>query len=427
MATQSQTLKQIRQSIGINLGDMILITASSTVDTASVIANISLTKGGDDEYNGRYLYMATPAGSIAAGEESVVTDFNGDTHDATVSPVFSDDVTTGDVLEMWHVFNVDEVNNVINQAIDSVSSSVLNDKQSRTAFTEDKKYLYNCLTDFTHVFTVEYVSDTGTEDILHRCDTAWDELVDGDVTATADTSFKQQGSASLKLVVGSSCGAGDILATDDITSLDISDCTEAQIWIYSTVALAAGDIQLLLDNTSNCVSPVETLDIPATTANTWTRHIISLSNPQSDSAIISVGLKMVVDKGAFNLWADDIKAIDDTTNLYKELPTEHWDITGASTKYLSVSQNGLSLTGTNTQLRLTGYQLVSRLTSDSDTSEVNPSYIIAEVMKRLLMSHAKSSYLDIHDRAGRARDWERESQRLLPGLTTSLDARSKEV
>jgi hypothetical protein len=80
------------------------------------------------------------------------------------------------------------------------------------------------------------------------------------------------------------------------------------MWIKSSVNLNAGDLQLLLDDTAQCPSPLETLNIPAVPANNWQYVTMTLSNPSSCTAIISIGIKMVVDKGAFTLRVDDIKA-----------------------------------------------------------------------------------------------------------------------
>lgn len=146
---------------------------------------------------------------------------------------------------------------------------------------------------------------------IHNCEAAWDELVDADVTATADTSIFKRGTKSCKLVVAEGCGATDILATDNFTAKDLSIYTKVGMWVYSSVTLASGDIQLLLDNTAQCASPVESLDVPAiTAANTWTYVKMTLAAAASDTAIVSVGLKMITDKGAFTLYVDDIRAIN---------------------------------------------------------------------------------------------------------------------
>ena len=430
---QLQNRREIRRAIGYALNSMALITATTNGDTTSLISNYGFAEGGNDEYNGRQVVMITPAGSIVAGEKSYISDFDPATFDASLAPAFTSSTITGDIFELWKVFTYEEINEAINQAIAEVTTKALISRVTTNNFTQESVYLYDWLipyafgNDFRIVTQVEYVSSVGTEKTIHTCDAVWDELVDADVTASLDTSFKKQGGGSLKLVVAAGCGAGDILATEDITSLDLSLCTEVQIWIYSTVALDDGDLQLLLDNTAKCASPVESMDIPATTANTWTRHVITLANPQSDSAIISVGLKMVVDKGAFSLWVDDIKAINALSNQYEVLPIEYWSISQGATPYLQITSAGLSLIGSNTQVRLTGFSSPDIFSDDTTNSEVDPAYLVAKVTGRLLISHAKSSYLDIHDRAKLATYWLGEAARMEVRLTPSMPGTARLV
>jgi hypothetical protein len=148
---------------------------------------------------------------------------------------------------------------------------------------------------------------------VENCEDAWNESVDGDVTATASntTGMVMVGTYSCKLVMGSGIDAGDILATEAMGALDISGCDYLAAWIYSTVDLAAGDIQILLDEDAVCASPSESLDVTAVTADTWTRVALPMAAAGSTrNAIISVGVKMVTALGAFTLYLDDIQAFD---------------------------------------------------------------------------------------------------------------------
>lgn len=426
VAMQTRTRGSIRRSIGMNLGILIDGVATSTVDTSSLIDTLNLL-GGDDEHNQKEVLIYDATGSIVAGESSIVSDFGGSSNDATCAPVFTASITAGDKYEMWKTpWRIADINEAINQAIDHVTNKALQIKETHTAFTESSKYFYDVLSGFTHLSKVEYVYSIGTEKTIHRCDAVWNELVDNDVTASLDTTFKKEGGGSVKLVVDDALTVPDRLLTDQITSLDLTNTTEVQVWIYSTVALAAGDLQLLLDNTAQCGSPVETLDIPATTANVWTRHIISLANPQSDSAIVSVGLKIVVDVGAFSLWVDDVKAIDGFSNLYRQLPLEYWRIAQGSTPYLMISRDSLSLVGTEKQLRLSGFRIPARLTADATNSEINPDYLVARATGQLLMTHPKS-YDSIPNRVEQASYWLAEARRteleitnVLPGETRAI-------
>ena len=424
---QAQTLLLMRHSIGRNLGIVIIGSATTTVDTSSLIDTKNLL-GADDDHNGKETRIYDAAGSIVDGENSIVNDFTSSTNDATMSPVFTASITNGDLYEMWkHPWRIADINDAINQAINEVTNKALKVKETHTTFSESGKYLYDVLSGFTHLSLVEYVHSVGTQKTIHNCDAIFAELVDADVTASVDTEFKKEGSGSLKLVAVAGLGAGDIMATEDITSLDLSGCTELQIWIHSSVALSAGDLQVLLDNTASCASPVESLNIPATTANTWTRHIISLANPYNDAAIISVGIKQVNDKGAFTLRVDDIQAQDALSKEYRELPMEYWGVAKGATPYLELTVNGLNTAGTNTQMRLTGWQIPARLDADATESDIDPAYIIAKATGRLLIAHAKSAYLDIHDRQALSQYWLGEAAKKEGGLTPTLTGSTRKV
>ncbi len=427
MTFQPQNRGEIRRTIGINLGGVIVGTATSTTDTSSLIDTYNFAfYTGDDEFNGSEVIIYDAAGSVVDGEKSMVADYAGATSDATVSPVFTASITSADKFELWKPpYRINDVNQAINDAIIKVSPQCLKIKEIHTTFTESAKYEYNVLSGYKGVYSVEYVYNVGMEKVIDRCDTAWSELVDADVTASADTVYKKEGTACLKLVVAAGCAAGDKLATQAISSLDLSGCNEIEIWIRSTVALDAGDIQLLLDNTALCATPVETLNIPATTANTTTRHLITLANPESDSAIISVGLKMAVDKGAFTLYADDIKAVDSATRQYKELNPWYWEIVKGSTPYLKLSLAGLSVAGTERQLRITGYQLPDVLSDDTTDCDIDPGYLVAAVTGKLMMSHAMTRELDIKDKANLAQFWLGEAERILRGMTTEYNGDTK--
>lgn len=415
---QSRTRLQIRQSIGRNFGDVIISEVTTTVDTSSLKDTYGLARGGDNEYRGRQVQINTPAGSIAAGERSFVTSFDSETFDCTMAPLFTQALTDGDTYEMWKVFLIEDINDAIDQAIMEVTDDCQQDKEIHNVYTEARKYEYAVLSGFKGIHTVEYVDTIGLISTIHDCDVVWDELVDGDVTASIDSDVLND--SALKLVVAAGAGAADILATDNINSLDLTGKDEITIEVYSTVALDAGDLQVLLDDTALCASPVESLDIPATSAYTKTTHVISLANPSSDSAIISVGIKMVVDKGAFTVYVNNIKAVQSSTRIYKALNPQQWELVKGSTPYLKLTPSGLSVVGNPTQLRLTGYQSPSLLTSDSSTSEIDPAWLIARVTGRLLISHAKSSQLDLQDRQELSKYWLGEAENRMTSIRTGM-------
>lgn len=417
---QDRNRLEIRQDIGYNLGLVIVSTATGGGDATSLLDTYGLAKGGDDEYNGRQVQFN--AGGTASGK-SFVSDFAIATFDATLAPAVTGNVTAADPYEMWkEPFLIEDINALINQAIISVSNRCHIIKQTVNTYTEGSKYEYNVLSGFTGLYSVEYVDSVDKDLQLDDCDTAWAELTDGDVTLTADTTIKKEGTGSIKMVAAAGLGAGDIMATVAISETDLNDYDELEIWVYSTVALDAGDLQVLLDDTAQCASALESLDIPATTAETWTRHLISLANPSTDIDIISLGIKQVTDKGAFTLYVDDVRVVKSASRVYLHLSPEHWSIVKDTTDKLQLTTDGLSITGFPTLLRLIGYQQVSLLTDDTTDSTIDPDYIIAFVLGTILMGHSKSAQLDIQDRAKLGTYWLSRAERIKTQITTNMNA-----
>jgi hypothetical protein len=158
------------------------------------------------------------------------------------------------------------------------------------------------------VLNEELTFKSAPELVLEDCEDAWDEQVVGNVTPTLDAADFKVGSGSAKLDIAAGASVG-VLASEVIAIASLALYTHIALWIKSSVALDAGDLQLLLDETADCASPLETIDIPALSADTWTQIRIALANPSTDLVLISIGLKMVVDKGAFIVHLDDIRAI----------------------------------------------------------------------------------------------------------------------
>lgn len=155
-------------------------------------------------------------------------------------------------------------------------------------------------------FTVPKATNAVVED----CEDAWAEVTVTNVTSEADATDKKVGSNSQKFTIGADFTTG-IVGTEALGSAtNLSIYNSVWFWIKSSVATQAGDLQLLLDNTAECASPVETLDIPALAADTWTLVILSLANRPNDTAIISVGLKLIRDLGAQVINIDDVRALD---------------------------------------------------------------------------------------------------------------------
>jgi len=111
--------------------------------------------------------------------------------------------------------------------------------------------------------------------------------------------------SSCKLVIADGFTTGNI-ATFAITSKNLTSYTHIGLWIKSDTSINSGVLQLMLDNTAACASPLETINIPALTINEWTWVVLDLSNPALLTAVISIGLKAASDPGAITVRLDRI-------------------------------------------------------------------------------------------------------------------------
>lgn len=388
-----RTRQQIRESIGDLLGGKMYLGKSTTNGSTTTMRD-NMVYGGTDDHKGKDIIFLTDATDL--GKVRRVTAFDG-TDQLTFSPAITNATAVDDEFELWEDYSVAEVNRAINDAIVAATGRVLMPINDTTLVKQDKEYEYNIPNTLLAIHSLEYVKSVKVDHSLHTCDTVWDELIDTDVTESADTTTYKEGSAALKLVVAAGCAANDILATQDITSIDISDADEIVLWVRSTVALNAGDIQVLLDDTASCASALESLDVTAVSANTWTPITISLSDPTALSAVISVGIKMVTDKGAFTLWIDDIRAQKANSRIYDLLSPNMWeiipaqDIGATQTAKIKLTEAGYSAINNNARIRLQGYQGVAVLSADTGIPDMDPEYIIHQATGNLLMSRARSS------------------------------------
>ena len=395
---QGQNRGELRRIIGRALGIMMTGWATTDTDTSSLI-DTDYLHGADDEHNGKQvvIYEAACSTGIEDGETSFVSNFDSATSDATCSPVFSDVIHDGALYELWDTpWRITDIHDAINEAILKASAMCLQKKQTEDTFTKSSTYLYDCLSSFKKVNSVEYEASIGESVVVDDCGTVW--TAGTSVTASLDIEYEIEGTSCVKLVVAAGAAAGAVLGYGTISSKDLSKCDKIEISLRSTIALAAGELDLVLDDTAACVSATESLNIPAMTANTQYRHIITLANPTSDTAIISVGLVNTTDVGACTLYIDYIRAVDSKSRNYKELHNDYWSISKGSTPLLMLSTTGLGVCGNPKLLRINGYQLPDTLSDDTTDTEIDPDFIINYAKGMLMTGHSKSRSLDIENR-----------------------------
>lgn len=157
--------------------------------------------------------------------------------------------------------------------------------------------------------------ETNYSIVLEDCEDAWNEDVPSGITVLADAVDKKVGLNSVELTIADGASAGAILSEAISPAISLLGYTHIEFWIKSSVNTAAGNFQILLDNDAKCVSPLETLNVPALTAGSWTHVRLTLANPGLDISIASIGIKYAVDIGACVVNIDDFKATHTVTKF----------------------------------------------------------------------------------------------------------------
>jgi hypothetical protein len=397
---QSRSREYIRQAVGYNLGAVYVSSASANGDTTSLIDNTLF--GGNDTFNGKWIDFTSGNNDGAVRR---VTDYVESGTDATLSPALSNSTASGDTYELWDSeWSPTIINSLINQAIDYATGRAYVPDEDLSLHLHPADYRYAIPSNIVSIRRLEK-RKTYSSAIVHQCDAVWDESTDSNVTASIDSEDYRQGGASLKLVITSSVSNGDVLVTDSISSLNISKYDYVEFWVKCITALASDDLRLLLDNTANAVSPLELLTIPAISADTWSYVRVAMAVPESDTAIISVGLEYNANAGANTIWIDDVKAVRDISSRWESIDNTTWRIDKESREIIFWHQPEYKL------LQIVGYDKPAQLNADGTDCEIDPFFVIAKATALALASNSGGSQTDPDDRRRLANWW--ESQALL--------------
>ena len=401
---QGRTREQLRQDVGHALGAIHVSSASSNGTTGTLIDN-TLVIGGDDTFNGKWIRFTSGDDDGAIRR---VTDYTASSYTMTLLPALSASSTSGDTYEMWdEEFPPARIDNFINQAITDATGHAYDPIENITLHGDGYQTRFDIPSNIEMISKIEYRKDVSMKR-LHACGTTFDETTDSDITQSLDTKDKKQGTQALKLVMAAGLSAGDFI-TDSITSADISGYDTIEMWIKSTVATSAGNLKLLLDDSAACASPLETLSIPALTANTWTFVRMSLSAPQSATAIISIGLEYDSDIGACTVWLDDIVAVATDTAEWEILDRRNWKI-DKEARDLVLLREGQKKLGYSL-IKIVGGDKPALMTSDSDTTEIGDHYIVSMATALALISSSGGPATDPDARRQLSAYWAAAAER----------------
>jgi hypothetical protein len=379
-AIQGRTKVQLRTAVGTNLG-LVESTTTSGVDASSVVDTAQL--GDTDEHKGKWI---VPTSGSASGEIRRVST-NDTAVDFSTSSAFSASIASGVTYQLWpEDYNPAGVNNFLDQAIMSLTGRAFDPVEDVTHHTDNQTTRFDIPATLDMISRIEYRSKVDTKRIL-TFNALMDETTDAEFTQSLDTEDTKFGDSSLKVTISASASANDIIS-DSITSLDISRMTHIEGWIKSSITMAAGDLQVLLDDTGAVASPVESLNIPAVgTADQWQHFRIALTAPESLTAIISVGIKYITDSAAQTIWLSDLRATNQNSSTWSRLrPDVHWRI-DKEARDLVLTGAGKSEAG-YALLKISGGDLPTLFTDETTVNEVDDEFVINFATGRAFVSAA---------------------------------------
>jgi len=369
---QGRTRKEIRQSIGYNLGTIYVSTATGGSSSTVVDTSLTTVIGGDDDHIGKWIVFTSGAldGTIAR-----ITDYDASEVTLTFQPTAGSSAS-GLTYELWDGdYPPARVHDFINQSVTEATGYTYDMVEDQSLHSDGHTLRFDIPTGLSMIQDI-YYRDKVEFTQLHGCNTAFDETVDSDITVSTDGEDKKQGTNSCKFVIAVGASAGDI-ATDSITSKDISKYNYIEGWVKITrssgTATSEGNLKILLDNTASCASPLETASLPALTDDTWTFFRVALTNPELNTAIISIGLEMDADLGACTVWLDDISVTRNDTGYWRQVPRNLWRIDKQSRDI--VFDEYFDGFAPYSLLKIVGGDKPALLSSDSTTNEISDSYI----------------------------------------------------
>lgn len=134
------------------------------------------------------------------------------------------------------------------------------------------------------------------------------------LNAIANTS-RREGSYAIKIAVLAGAGANQKAAYFNTSTLNLSGYQQVSFWINSSVKLDAGDWELRLCSDDAGNTAVNIISIPEIKQiNGWFAVTVDLG-VNLGSAIESISLWQIVDKGAFNIYIDNIVACKASSSL----------------------------------------------------------------------------------------------------------------
>ena len=424
---QGRTREQLRQHIGHALGSVYVsaATTSGDADKKDLIDN-TLVLGGAGAHTGKWIRFTS------GSNDTLTRRVTGSSIASNVTTLefmpAATAQTASESYELWEGYNPASIDDFINQTIIGATGNAYDPIENIELHGDGKQTRFDIPSNISMISKIEY-RDKVSSTRIHAAAATFDEATAAYAadpnyfTQSLDTKDRKQGTQALKIVIATGASAGDFLS-DLITSKDLSGYDTIEMWVKSTVATSAGNLKLLLDNTAACASPLETLSIPALSADTWTFVRMSLANPETDTAIISVGLEYDADIGAVTVWIDDITAVANDTAEWTTLPRHNWRI-DKEARDLILVRDGHDAVGYNL-IKITGGDKPALLSSDSTVTEIDENFIIANATNLALISTSGGPATDPDAKRQLSAYWAAQAERSRRALPLLVNVRRVE-
>tara|TARA_R100001086_G_scaffold75151_1_gene36263 strand:- start:1216 stop:2511 length:1296 start_codon:yes stop_codon:yes gene_type:complete len=425
---QGRTREQLRQHIGYALGGVYVSAASAQGDSDNDdLLDNTLVLGGADTQIGKWIRF-TSGSNDALTRRVTDSSITSNVTTLTFMPAVGTRTAADDSYELWEgSYSPDTIDEFINQAILGATGWVYDPIENIELHGDGKQTRFDIPSNISMISKIEYrrkVSSTR----IHACGTTFDEVTTpSGFTQELDTKDRKQGTQSLKISLADGASAGAFIA-DSFTAVNLSAYDTVEMWVKVTgigSALVAGNLKLHLDNGTVTAdgNDKESLNIPGVSPDTWTFARMSLNNPESDTAIASVGLEHDADLGAgVTVWIDDIVAVANDTAEWETLDRRNWKI-DKEARDLILVRDGQCVIGYSL-IKITGGDKPSIQTSDSDVTEIPEEYIIANAVNWALLSTSGGPATDPDAKRQLSSYWTQRAERSRRGFPMLANVRT---
>ncbi len=377
-ASQQRTRAQLRQSVGLRAGKIWQdngVTSSPTDNgNAGEILDANLAFGTEDEHRGKWIWATDSAG---ASEQRRV--LKSDPSEARLEPSvqFSATPNSSWTYELWdHGVSPTQIHEYLNQAITEADRKGAVPLTSDTFHSGGGVYAWGLSSAIAGVrFVEKRVGYVGEQ--VFNFDTAPSSLI-SQVDVTLDTEDYREGQGAAKINLGTGASAGFAIAGSTFSAVNLSGYTHMDVWMKSNVALNSSALHLRLFEGS---SAKEIMFAPSLGADSWTRVNLAFSTPENNSAITSIRLttgNSWADTNTAIIWLDDAIAYRDNAEEWSTLHHTRWSV-DRDRRELRIDPGAV---GYN-KLQVTGVQLPSLLTTDTQIVDIDPQYVVTSALAQV--------------------------------------------